>query len=47
MDNGYYNVYAMDITNYFCISEGDELDGRALSSTTLKTSQACILGVAR
>ena len=47
MDNGYYNGYAMDITNYFCISEGDELDGRALRSTTLEASQACILGVAR
>ena len=32
----------MDIINYSRLSEGDELDGRVLSSKRLGASQTCI-----
>ena len=37
----------MDIINYFHPSEGDKLDGRALSSKMPRASQVSILSTAR
>ena len=43
----YYLYTPMDIINYFHPSEGDKLDGRALSSKMPRALQASILSTAR
>ena len=37
----------MDITNYYCLSEGDKLNGRALNLTMPGASQGSTLSAAR
>ena len=43
----YYLQNIMDITNYYCLSEGDKLNGRALNLTMPGASQGSTLSAAR